>query len=293
MSDRPLAPPGDEGDPEGPVTGADEPVPGIDLSEPEASEPAASTPEAPESETPRPEAPAPDPVPTEPPPAPASAPPAGPTRQPPWMLIAGVVAAVLVVVLVIVLTRGGDDDPPAAGSTTTTSTAAQIDTGDWDTAEVANSQFRIRHPKDWERLEIKDDVKVLLRFGPQSVLGVTVRDIASTEAADVIQQAMSEVQLLEEPSTFVVDGFPAAVYIYAKEKTDDSPDDGVVVHYFVVANTKLYAMVFAVSPPEELNRVARTISAVANTFTSTAEKPPAPASTTTAPGSSTSTSTGG
>lgn len=280
-----------------PATDPDEPVPGIDLSSPEEPERGAPAPDEPDlaAESPAATEPALDEPPTAAPAAPpatAAAPPPPPDRKPtPWLLIGGVVAAVLVVVLAIALTRDSDDEPSTATSTTTT--VAPIDTDDWETAEVSNFQFSVRHPEDWERLEIKDDIKVLLRFGPENVFGVTVRDIAATEAPDVIDQAMSQVQLLEEPGTFVVDGFPGAVYIYAKEKTEDSPGDGVVVHYFVVANSKLYAMVFAVSPPEELNRVARTISAVANTFKSTAERPPAPASTTTAPASDTTTTTGG
>ena len=283
-----------------PAKDPDEPVPGIDLSEPEVPEPDAPAPEDPgtgagtagatDPATDEPPTAAPAAVP--PPPATASAPPPSPERKPtPWLLIAGVVAAALVVVLAIVLTRDNDEEPSTATSTTTT--LAPIDTDDWETAEVSNFQFSVRHPEDWERLEIKDDVKVLLRFGPENVFGVTVRDVAAADAPNVIDQAMSQVQLLEEPGTFVVDGFPGAVYIYSKEKTAESPDEGVVVHYFVVANTKLYAMVFAVSPPEELNRVARTISAVANTFTSTAEKPPAPTTTTAPAADSTTTTTGG
>lgn len=277
--------------------------PSIDLSQPEPAEPATDadlgandTAEGDDDPpTPRADTVTPDPTPTPPtvvadPGVPGGGPGAG--RRPPWLLLLGVVAAIVVVVAVIFLTKDGDDEKPPDTSSSTTATTGPLNTEDWVTASDPSSGFSIKHPKEWERLEATGDVKVLLRFGPENVLGITARDIDVADAPNVIEQAMADVELIEEETPYSVDGFPGAVYIYTKPTSTESPGEGVIVHYFVVGRTKLYALVFVVSPAEELNRTAATISAVAQSFTSTVERPPTSTTTTTGPTASTPT-TGG
>lgn len=287
MSDSPPSPADDPG----------EPVPGIDLSEPEPSSGAAAeevaTSEDPPADRPPVADTTDDEPPAPPPPAAAAIPLATTARKPPWLLIAGVAAAVLLVVLAIVLTRDGDKEPTA--SSTTTSTTAAIDTDDWDTADLSAYEFSIRHPKDWIRLEPKDELRVLLQMGSQSFMGVSVYDVDYTQAADYIDAKMKDATQIEDPATYSADGYPAVVYIFKYEPTEGDPTDGVVVNYFVVAKSRLYSMTFVVRPQDEINRLGRLISAVAKTFKTTGEKPPPATTTTTAPASSgsTTTTTGG
>ena len=298
----PETDPGDAPTTGDPPAGDPTSAPSIDLSQPEPADPAADadlgasdTAEGNDiAPTPPPDSVATDPA---PPPTAVAAPDVpgggagGGPRRPPWLLLLGVVAAIVVIVAVIFLTKDGDEEEPPGASSSTTVTTEPLDTADWVTASDPSSGFSIKHPEEWERLEATGDVKVLLRFGPENVLGITARDVDVADAPNVIEQAMADVQLIEEETPYSVDGFPGAVYIYTKPTSAESPGEGVIVHYFVVGRTKLYALVFVVSPAEELNRTAATISAVAQSFTSTVERPPT-ATTTTSPAATTPT-TGG
>ena len=207
----------------------------------------------------------------------------------PWSRVAVVAAAVGVVVAVLgiglvgylIAKSTGEKVKNATSTTSTTVKAAPVDTANWVTETDEASGFTLKHPRDWEKLPSQGDVKLLLRLGAESVVGVSARDVDASVAPDVIQQAMADVELLETPRQFNLNDVPAAVYIYKKPVSTDNPAEGVVVHYFAITQSKMYAMVFVTSPPEELNRLGRTISAVAESFKSTFGGPtPEPTTTT-------------
>lgn len=293
---------------EDPTTGAGgpgpEPAPAIDLSKPE--EPAPSSPAAggPLVSAPEPEGVAPV-LSGEPPSAPPTEPPGdhdGPASPPhaaapvaadaakgsggqAWKMALVVVVFLAVVVVAYVLGRsGGDDEPVVTATTTTTIDISPVDTSAWATFTDTAAGFTIKHPKDWQSLPIESAERLVLQAGRESAAQVTVRNIAASDAPDVIAGVMEGSKLVEEPKEFDLNGVPAIVYIYDTPIDEDSPDPGVAVQYFVVSPNKLYTLVFVTRPPEEINRLGRTFSAVAASLTITSEDPapePAPTTTTT------------
>lgn len=220
---------------------------------------------------------------------PMTTPPSRP-KGPPWAIILaalGGVAVLIVVVFAIRLTKEADKVPDVAVTTTTTfSTAGYVTFTD----EMAG--FKIQHPKDWDPLPIQGAERLLLRAGPESAAQITVRNIPSTDAPAIIQQVMADVNLVEDPREFKLNGLPAVVYIYKTPVTKESPDEGVVVHYFVLSPSKMYQLVFVTRPATEINRLGRTISAVSESFEVTSDAlVPEPASTSMPPTTATATTT--
>ncbi|HEX2700821.1 MAG TPA: hypothetical protein VHM89_11535 [Acidimicrobiales bacterium] len=314
MPDQPPDPDADEGGASGAL---DTPpaVPAIDLSEPEEpaptspltggplvsapdatshippespATPVASPPLAGEGDGAVPPAP---PVPTVPPSDPVApgseTEPSGSPKGQAWkmVLVVAVFLAVVVVAYLLGKKGGGDSqDEPSSTSTTAVDTKP-VDTSSWATFTDDAAGFTIKHPKDWQKLPTQSAERLVLRAGAESAAQVTVRNIESSTAPDVIQQVMADSSLVEQPREFDLNGLPAVVYIFNTPVDADSPDPGVAVQYFVVGPHKLYTIVFVTRPPEELNRLGRIFSAVASTFKSTSDTPaPEPSSTTSTTG---------
>lgn len=277
--DRPPEPDADLAAGDVPTGDATAPPPPIDLSEPEPVGAAAVPPMA---------AP-----PADVPPAPPVAGDGGgvepgPERPrvpaPPWKLIAVVVGFLVVGAIAFVVGRSGKDDGGTASSSTTVA-PAPVNTADW-VSTTDPSGFSVKHPKDWEKLQPSGNTKVLFRMGAKSVLGITAYDVAYNDAAGVIADVMKDAQLVAQPQDTQLGGLPAVVYIFNKDATDNN-DAATVVQYFAITKNRMFSLIFAMSPPEEVNRLARTVSAVSKTFESSLEKPPLETATTTAPGATT------
>ena len=282
-------------------------VPAIDLSKPEEPEPtspidAGALVSAPDAGSPGSVAPTPplgpggdDATPPLPPPpaAPATVAP-GPetqsTRGPGgqgWKmaLVVGIFLAVVVVAYLLGKKGGGDSQDDPTPTSNTTQSTKPVDTSAWSTFTDEAAGFTIKHPKDWRRLPTQSAERLVLQAGPESAAQITVRNIDSSTAPEVIQQVMADASLVETPREFALGGLPAIVYIFNTPITEDSPDPGVAVQYFVVGPQKLYTMVFVTRPPEELNRLGGVFSAVASSFKSTSDAPaPEPSSTTSTTG---------
>lgn len=233
-----------------------------------------------------------------PPPTPATTDPGGteprggPPRGQVWKMALVVVVFLAVVVVAFLLGKkgGGDSQDTAPPTTSTTIDTRPVDTSTWATFTDEAAGFTVKHPKDWLSLPISSAERLVLQAGAGSAAQITVRNIDSASAPEVIKQVMADASLVETPREFVQDGHPAIVYIFNTPITEDSPDPGVAVQYFVVTPTKLYTLLFVTRPPEEINRLGRTFSAVAASFDSTSDSPaPEPAATTTTPSAQAST----
>lgn len=284
-TDSPVAGPGDEAVP--PTHGQVEAPPGIEVP--------TSPPMVPSDST----------VPTDgataPPLSPAASPGdgAGAGRDGPNLkLLIAIMALVTVALLgaVIYLVTRSDGGTTAATSTSTSSTTINttpVDTSDWvtDTDEV--SGFTLKRPKDWiVSSQPAGQNRLLLSAGEQNFLLVTARNVDPSTVTKEIQQAMSDLEIISGPNNLTIGGLPAVLYIYKTPITEDNREAGVIIHYFIVRNSKMYSMIFQARPKDELNRLARVFNAVTNSFKSTSDAPapdPLPTTDTTVAGSTTST----
>ncbi len=201
------------------------------------------------------------------------------------VLVVAVFLAVVVVAFVLGKKDGGKDTASPTTSTTAVDTSP-VNTSSWATFTDSESGFTFKHPKDWIKLPTDGAERAVLQAGPESFAIVTVRNISSDDAPEIIQGALEGTKFVEggDPANDEINGLPVVRDIFETTIDADSPDPGLAVRYFVVAPTKLYMLVFVTRPPEELNRLARTFKGVANSFTNTSDQPAPEPSTTVAPG---------
>ncbi|MGI8685692.1 MAG: hypothetical protein ACR2MO_11515, partial [Acidimicrobiales bacterium] len=148
--------------------------------------------------------------------APPAAPPVGGEPEPSsskgqvWKMALVVVVFLAVVVVAFVLGKrdGGDEDTATPSSTSTTVNVAPIDTAGWATFTDSQAGFTLKHPKDWLKLPTDGAERVVLQAGPESAAYVTVRNIDSEQAPEVIQQSLGGVTYVEggEPANDVING---------------------------------------------------------------------------------------
>ena len=240
---------------------------------------------------------------TAPPPAPATPPgpvagdesgPQGPNVKLLIAIMALVTVALLGAVIYLLVKSDGDTkDPTVASTSSTTVNTTPVDTADWVTDTDEGSGFTIKRPKDWiVSSQPAGQNRLLLSAGEQNFLLVTARNVDPSTVTNEIQQAMSDLDIISGPDNLTIGGLPAVLYIYKTPLTEDNREEGVIIHYFIVRDSKMYSLIFQARPKDELNRLARVFNAVTNSFKSTSADPapdPLPTTTTTAPGSTTST----
>ncbi|MGH9179456.1 MAG: hypothetical protein ACRD0N_12995 [Acidimicrobiales bacterium] len=237
-------------------------------------------------------------------PAPPAPPPAtaedgggedGEPRRSPWTALA-LIALVVVLGLgaILLLGDGGDDQQAstttttAASTTRTTAATASEDcptpNDDYQAVSDAPAGFTLEYPASWQPIrEASGEERLLLSAGGECYFQVTVRRAAPATAQAEIQQALSGLELLTEPQSVTLNGLPATLYLYYTPKTEDSPVEGVHVHYFLLNGDQLYSMVFQALPTSELLDLVPAFDRVAKSFTLQAQTP-APGGTTTTGG---------
>ena len=237
---------------------------------------------------------------TTPPPSPAAPPdtaadasgPKGPNVKLLIAIMALVTVALLGAVIYLLVKSDGDTKEPTVASTSsTTVNTTPVDTADWVTDTDEGSGFTIKRPKDWiVSSQPAGQNRLLLSAGEQNFLLVTARNVDPSTVTNEIQQAMSDLDIISGPDNLTIGGLPAVLYIYKTPLTEDNREEGVIIHYFIVRDSKMYSLIFQARPKDELNRLARVFNAVTNSFQSTSADPaPDPLPTTTTPDSTTST----
>lgn len=204
------------------------------------------------------------------------------------------VALLAAVIYLLVNSDGDTKEPRVAPTSSTTLNTTPVDTADWVTDTDDVSGFTIKRPKDWIVSSQPDGQnRLLLSAGEQNFLLVTARNVDPSTVTGEIQQAMSDLDIISGPDNLTIGGLPAVLYIYKTPLAEDNREEGVIIHYFIVRDSKMYSLIFQARPKDELNRLARVFNAVTNSFQSTSTAPapdPLPTTTaTTAPGGTTST----
>ena len=173
------------------------------------------------------------------------------------------------------------DDESEPGATGTTAPAVTTPAG-FVTVADDEGGFTIKHPKEWKSIRPPaGDERLLLSAGGQNYLRLRV--VAIEPGIDVkssIEQGLtSEGVKVVKQQEITVNGIPGLYYLYTF--SDPSTEkEGVHAHYFLVRGQKMYTMVFQALPTEEFTRLAPVFDKVAESFTSTSDKPaPTPTST--------------
>lgn len=262
--------------------------------------PAAAAATEPEAPAGPPLAPAPDGATPTPAPAEAAGTSAGDaaTGGPNLKVLVAIMAVVTVALLGAVIYLVTKSDAGTTATTTTTSPTSgttinttPVDTTDWVTDTDEASGFTIKRPKDWiVSSKPAGQNRLLLSAGEQNFLLVTARNVNPATVTSEIQTAMSDLDIISGPDNLTIGGLPSVLYIYKTPLTEDNREEGVIIHYFIVRDSKMYSLIFQARPKDELNRLARVFNAVTNSFQSTSTDPapdPLPTTDTTAAGSTT------
>lgn len=203
------------------------------------------------------------------------------------------VALLGAVIYLVTRSDGGTTEATSTSTSSTTINTTPVDTSDWVTDTDDASGFTLKRPKDWiVSSQPAGQNRLLLSAGEQNFLLVTARNVDPSTVTKEIQRAMADLEVISGPNNLTIGGLPAVLYIYKTPLTEDNREAGVIIHYFVVRNSKMYSLIFQARPKDELNRLARVFNAVTNSFKSTSDAPapdPLPTTDTTVAGSTTST----
>lgn len=193
--------------------------------------------------------------------------PAGGGSRPPWIPILLVLALVAVAIVAYLLGRGDDDDEVATPSPSTSTTAAAGAAGEFITVKDEQAGFTIQYPKDWKPLrDASGEERLLLSAGGQNYFQLKVRAVDPATVKTEIQQGLAEVKMVTEPKEFTLAGLPTSYYLYYTPVNEQSPNEGVHAHYFVVRGELMYTMVFQALPTAEFTRLAPVFDKVAESF---------------------------
>lgn len=218
-------------------------------------------------------------------------PPPGETPRSPWKAIALIALVVVLGLGAVLLLKDDGDDKQVASSTTTTTAATASDdcptpNDEYTAVTDGPAGFTLEYPASWQPIrEASGEERLLLSAGGQCYFQVTVRRAASPESAQAeIDEALKDLEKIAEPQPVTLNGRPATLYLYYTPKTEDSPVEGVHVHYFLLNGDQVYSMVFQALPASELTDLVPAFDRVAKSFSLQPQTPTSGDTTTTTGG---------
>lgn len=136
--------------------------------------------------------------------------------------------------------------------------------------------FRLAYPSSWTKLSPKDpQVLLLLSQGTEDSFLVRTSDLqesvgpqqlpALRQTTEKIVTSNKTVQLITDPKSIQLGGFPGFFYLYSF-KDPATGQEGVHSHFFLFNGKTMVSMVFQSLPKEHFAESAKTFDQIAGSF---------------------------